>query len=187
MKIFRLSPTGAPACVPDTALLIKQRPFFVPDFTERCEAAVCVALRIERLGRSIAGEFAQRYYNPEALTLAVTFTAADLAERLRSEGQPCDTAWGFDNAVAYAEGTPAVTPGIEIKASLDAHEQRLTVPDSILATLDAQLSHVSYYYTLRQGDLLLYPLSDSPLGEAQIGQTLTLTIGGETAYRFHIK
>ncbi len=187
MKIFRLSPTGAPACLPDTALLIKQRPFFVPDFTQHCQAEVCIALRIERLGRSIAGEFARRYYDPSALTLAVTFTAVDLIEQLRTKGQPCDTAMGFDNAVAYAEGTPAVAPGSEVRANLDAHQQRLTVPDCILSTLDAQLSFVSYYYTLRQGDLLLYPLSDQPLGEVHIDQTLTLSVSEETAYRFHIK
>ena len=68
----------------DSALLTGGKPFFIPDFTERCEYETEIVVRISRLGRSIAPRWAHRYY--DAVTVGIDFTARDLQQRLRAEG-----------------------------------------------------------------------------------------------------
>ncbi|EJW95300.1 2-hydroxyhepta-2,4-diene-1,7-dioate isomerase, fumarylacetoacetate hydrolase family protein, partial [gut metagenome] len=76
MKIFRLlSPLPSVLTVPDTALLIQKRPFFIPDFTQDCRAQLCAVIRITRLGRSIGERFVPRYYQAEQISLGVHFVA----------------------------------------------------------------------------------------------------------------
>ena len=42
----------------DSALLTNGRPFFIPDFTQRCDYETELVVRICRLGRSIPQRFA---------------------------------------------------------------------------------------------------------------------------------
>ena len=92
MKIFRTftqlpgeapCPLPRPVAVPlpDTVLLPPKRPFFVPDHTRDCVATLCLAFRINRLGRSIARRFASRYYASAEVAPAVHFVARDLLAR----------------------------------------------------------------------------------------------------------
>ena len=67
----------------DSALLTRGRPFFLPDFTERCDYETELVVRICRLGRSIPVRFAHRYY--DAVTVGIDFTARDLQQRLRHD------------------------------------------------------------------------------------------------------
>ena len=58
---------------PDTALLQKNRPFFLPDFSSNIHHEVEIVLRINRLGKHIDAKFAHRYYSE--IGLGIDFTA----------------------------------------------------------------------------------------------------------------
>ena len=56
-------PKTAINLLPDTALLMRGRPFFVPDFAWPCTVQLHGVVRIARLGKNIAPRFAYRYYD----------------------------------------------------------------------------------------------------------------------------
>lgn len=186
MKIFRTDESQAIRCLPDTALLIRQRPFFIPDFATRCTAALCLAVPVNRLGRSIHHSFAHRYYCSEEWSLAVHFEAVDLGENLRAKSLPDDIAWGFDNAVAYAGSTVKVAMGDEVVLCTASERVDISVPRGIAERVDKSIAHISTYYTLRQGDLLLFPLTSQRVLMYE-DSALSLNVNGNTEYGFSVK
>lgn len=182
--------------LPDTAMLKLKTPFFIPDFaTDRCSLQLCLCVRINRLGRSIAERFASRYYAPEETTLAVHFVATGLLEQLIGARQPWELAVGFDNAVAV--GRPigmelAASAGSPLPAGLHlSHENRhFEVPDFLLADMlrevDRKIERISSFYTLRQGDLLLLPFRQ-PFHDVVLNETVRLTLGNQELLSFHVK
>lgn len=201
MKIFRqlscnkdgktaLYSRGCVSCLPDNALLIRKRPFFIPDFAHRCTVQLYAAVKICRLGRSIHAQFARRYYEAEHLTLAACFTAADLLDRLKADGEPWDRALGFDDAIAVAETFPtAETLQGTPTACLELGETHVDAPfptEELLSAFDRMLMEISEYYTMRQGDILLIPLSPEET-EVHIGDHLRLMLEDEEMTSFNIK
>ena len=48
---------------PDTTILQKNQPFFIPHFTEDVHYEVEVLIKIQKLGKYIQPEFAHKYYS----------------------------------------------------------------------------------------------------------------------------
>ena len=71
---------------PDSAILKSDKPFFLPDFSQRVEFETELVFRICKVGKNISAKFAHRYY--DAVTVGIDFTARDLQEKLRAAGEP---------------------------------------------------------------------------------------------------
>ena len=71
---------------PDSAILKKNKPFFLPDFSADVQFEAEVVLRISRLGKGISVKYAPRYF--DALTVGIDFTARDLQDKFKNAGQP---------------------------------------------------------------------------------------------------
>ena len=69
----------------DSSILKDNKPFFLPDHLGRIDYETELIVRINRLGKSIAPQFAHRYY--DSVSLGIDFTARDMQARLRSEGK----------------------------------------------------------------------------------------------------
>ena len=200
MKIFRLvqvpssgdaeaslSPSWAVLTLPDTALLIAKRPFFIPDFAAVCDASLCVAVRIVRLGRSIHRQFAHRYYVAAHSVPAVHFIARDYLERLQGQSLPWDMAVGFDDAVAVADaGQTDFTEVTSVKIAVDAESAGGALPCQFWEWVDAEIARISEHYTLRQGDLFLFPMPVPPQ-PVHINATVTLSADEIPLLSFHVK
>ena len=66
MKIIRLTGSEPLSDIdfhPDSALLLPGRPLFYPDFGGDWHACLFLAIRINRLGKSVSEKFAPRYYD----------------------------------------------------------------------------------------------------------------------------
>lgn len=175
------------ATIPDTALLIQKRPFFIPDFTQDCQVQLCACIHINRLGRSIHERFANRYYNN--ITLAVHFVAKDLLSKLQTTNQPWDVAIGFDNAVAIAPISCPKKDCAEVKATICVNEEEHTAAfsfDEITRKANALIEQISQIYTLRQGDLILLPLPTEEQ-QVQIDDHISLKFDGLDHLSFNIK
>ena len=61
---------------PDTAILLKKQPFFIPDFSNDVHHEVEVLVKINRVGKHIDKKFAHKYY--DQIGLGIDFTARDL-------------------------------------------------------------------------------------------------------------
>ena len=177
------------ATIPDTALLIRQRPFFLPDFCEKiCTTQLCICARINRLGRSINIRFAHRYYDANDFTLGVHFVARNLLNQLLQTGQPIDPAVGFDNAVAVAEEKANLNNDnlqCEIKLDNEVHRVQMNLKQ-MQAAIDNEIARISQFYTLRQGDLLLLPLPIEEL-PVKIGNKLCLSLNEKHLLTFDVK
>ena len=86
---------------PDTAILLKKQPFFVPDFSKNVQHEVEVLVKINRVGKYIASEFAHKYY--DQIGLGIDFTARDLQQTLKQKGLPWEKAKAFDGSAVVGK------------------------------------------------------------------------------------
>ncbi len=174
--------------MPDTALLINNRPFFVPDFAQPCTAELQLVVRICRLGRSISERFAHRYF--DALTTAITFTAQNVFENLRQKGAPWEISKGFDGAAAVGEFiSVAELPDWEtctFSMHRDGELLQQGCAKDMLMNVYRMIAYVSQFYTLRQGDLLFTGCPVAPV-EVQMNQRLQAAIEHRTLLAFNVK
>ena len=69
---------------PDTAILLKKQPFFIPGFSDEVHHEVEILVKINRLGKYIDKKFAHKYYNE--IGLGIDFTARDIQEECKNHG-----------------------------------------------------------------------------------------------------
>ena len=173
----------------DSALLTRGRPFFIPDFTQRCDYETELVVRICRLGRSIPPRFAHRYY--DAVTVGIDFTARDLQERLRAQGHPWELCKGFDGSAVVGRFIPKESLGRDIQDlhfHLDINGvtvQRGHTAD-MLHKVDELVAYISQFFTLKTGDLL-YTGTPVGVGPVHIDDHLTGWLEDEKVLEFNVK
>ena len=89
---------------PDTSILLKKQPFFIPDFSEDVHYEVEVLVKINRVGKHIAKKFAHKYY--DEIGLGIDFTARDVQAKMKEKGFPWEKAKAFDGAAVIGNWLP---------------------------------------------------------------------------------
>ena len=152
---------------PDTSILLKKQPFFIPDFSDDVHHEVEVLVKINRIGKYIDKKFAHKYY--EEVGVGIDFTARDLQAKLKSKGLPWEKAKGFDGAAVVGKWVSK-----EKFEDLDNLNFRLdnngtTVQDGntshMLWKIDELIAYVSQYFTLKIGDIIF---TGTPAGVAKV-------------------
>ena len=173
---------------PESALLMNGRPFFLPDFTSRCEYEAELVVRIDRLGRSIPQRFARRYYNE--ITIGVDFTARDMQEEFRSKGLPWELCKGFDGSAVIGRFVPLGDDGdvqsLDFSLQIDGATVQSGHTGDMLHSVDKIIAYASRFFTLKQGDLL-FTGTPVGVGAVRIGQRLEGYVGNEKLLDFHIR
>ena len=159
MKIIRLTGSEPLSDIdfhPDSALLLPGRPLFYPDFGGDWHARLFLAIRINRLGKSVSEKFAPRYY--DSFSLALHFIPVDPSAMLPGvlSGLDSSITHGAWLAVTQLAGNITVTTDCQPPCSPD-----FTLPTE--TEVNRAIARVSTYTTLRMGDILLMPLPLSPL------------------------
>ncbi len=141
---------------PETALLPKRNPFFIPEFSSDIHHELELVVRINRLGKSIEERFAQRYYN-EA-TVGIDFTARDIQSALKAKGLPWERAKVFDGSAPVGKFVPLSALGSVQNLDLRLEKNDEVVQEGntsdMLFTVDRVISYVSQFMTLKIGDLI---------------------------------
>lgn len=185
---FSVEPEKMPlfSGISDTALLTKNKPFFIPDFAQPCLAKPYFVVQICRLGRSISARFAHRYY--DRITTGVLFTAQNLWEEALATHRPCDYARSFDGAAVIGSLLPMSEAMQDYTLTLQrsAHEIWQGRVGEMQFTIDDLIAHISRYQLLRQGDLLFMG-SPTPAFEVHIDDHLDGFLNGESVFSFNIK
>ena len=83
----------------ENAITRRNRPFFLPDFSQQVDYETEIIVKINRLGKCIQEKFAHLYY--EEIGLGVDFTARDLQRRCIQEGNSRDMLFTIDQIIAY--------------------------------------------------------------------------------------
>ena len=148
-----------------------------------------VVVRICRLGKHIAPQFAHRYY--DAVTVGIDFTARDLQRRFRAAGEPWELSKGFDNSAAIGQFIPLAQAGnnvqdLHFRLDIDGHTVQQGHTADMLFRVDDILSYVSRFMTLKMGDLLFTGTPEG-VGPVSIGQHLQGYLGEEKLLDFHIR
>ncbi len=86
---------------PSTALLINNKPFYYPEFSNDIHYEVEVVLRICKNGRHIQTNFVQEYYNK--IGLGIDFTARDIQRLCKDKGHPWEIAKAFDHSAVVGK------------------------------------------------------------------------------------
>ncbi len=173
----------------DSALLSGGKPFFIPDFTERCDYETELVVRICRLGRSISPRFAHRYY--DAVTMGIDFTARDLQERLRAQGHPWELCKGFDGSAAVGQFVPLQelqhdVQDLTFHLDINGHTVQRGHTADMLHPIDELVSYISRFFTLKMGDLL-YTGTPAGVGPVHIDDHLCGWLGERKVLEFNVK
>lgn len=173
----------------DSSLLTGGKPFFIPDFTQRCDYETELVVRICRLGRSISPRFAHRYY--DAATVGIDFTARDLQTQLRAEGHPWELCKGFDGAATVGRFVPLseFEHGIQdlhFHLDINGHTVQSGHTADMLRTVDELIAYISQFFTLKMGDLL-YTGTPVGVGPVHINDHLEGWLEGQKLLEFNVK
>ena len=172
---------------PDSALLKKNKPFFLPDFSQNIHYEVELVVKISKLGKGIAAKYAHRYY--DEITVGIDITARDIQGRNSKAGLPWELSKGFDGAAPVGEFIPAGNFDIRnIDFSLVINEktvQKSNTSDLIFG-VDEIIEYVSRYYTLKTGDLI-FTGTPSGVGQLHRNDNLVAYIGDRPLLDFMIK
>ena len=175
---------------PDVALLASGKPFFIPPGGDRWELYPSVAIRISRLGKSIASKFASRYYTEAAFGFNIRNRT--LLDALRSRGLPWTEATGSDYSTPLGRFMPVerlLAPDTEIRVGFTDRNGAMTCepvyyrPSLLRLDADHAVEAVSRRFTLKDGDIIFlgFPTEGSPVGtpgsiHAELGdETLIIT------------
>lgn len=172
---------------PDSALLRENKPFFLPDFSSEIHYEVEVVLKINRLGKNIAPQFASRYYDEFAL--GVDFTARDLQNDFRAKGLPWELAKGFDNSAVVSPFLPMKDyEKNNISFRLDVNSKTVQAGNTanMIYSFDEIIAYVSRFFTLKIGDLI-FTGTPAGVGKVAINDVLEGYVENKKMFSFKIK
>ena len=160
---------------PDTSILLKKQPFFIPDFSEEVHYEVEVLVKIKKVGKHIQEKFAHKYY--DEIGLGIDFTARDLQQKLKEKGLPWEKAKAFDGAAVIGEKWLAKDSVADINMlnfSLEKNGETVQKGNTefMLWKIDELIAYVSQFFTLKIGDIIF---TGTPAGVGKVSAEDRLT------------
>ncbi len=175
---------------PDSAVLAHRHPFYLPDWSDDVHFEVELLIRICKLGKCIAPEFAYRYY--DAISLGIDFTARDVQKEIKSKGHPWEKAKAFDGSAVISRdwlALDAIEKGAQnTDFRLERNGQIVQEGNSkdMLFGIDHLIAHVSKFMTLKLGDVL-FTGTPAGVGPVQPGDTLEGFIEDRSMFRVPVR
>ena len=173
---------------PDTAILLKGQPFFIPDFSQDVHHEVEVLVRINRIGKHIQPKFAHKYY--DEIGLGIDFTARDLQAKLKAKGLPWEKAKGFDGAAVVGKWVAkAELPQVdELQFSLRKNGETVQAGNTALMLwkIDELIAYVSQFFTLKIGDII-FTGTPAGVGPVAINDVLVGELEGRELFNIKVK
>lgn len=173
---------------PDTAILLKKQPFFIPDFSNEVHHEVEVLVKINRVGKYIDSKFAHKYY--EQIGLGIDFTARDLQQELKGKGLPWEKSKAFDGSAVIGKWVSKSNYENvnNIPFSLLKNNQivQSSTTEDMLWGIDEIIAYVSQYFTLKIGDII-FTGTPSGVGKVQSNDFLKGYIGEEEFFSIKVK
>jgi 2-keto-4-pentenoate hydratase/2-oxohepta-3-ene-1,7-dioic acid hydratase in catechol pathway len=158
--------------MPDTSLLLKNRPFYYPSFSKDIHHEVEIVIKISKVGKNIDENFAHTYY--DEIGMGIDFTARDLQQQAKEKGLPWAIAKGFNNASPLSEFVPKNTVDLEnlnFSLKVDGETKQQGNTRLMLFSFDFIISYLSKYFLLKKGDLIFTGTPEG-VGPVNIGNRL---------------
>ena len=173
---------------PDTAILPKNMPFFIPDFSDDIHHEVEILVRINRVGKHIEPRFAHKYY--DEIGLGIDFTARDLQSKLKEKGLPWEKAKAFDGSAVIGDFLSKKDfislESINFELVKNGEVVQKGNTSHMLWNIDQLISHVSQYFTLKIGDIIFTGTPEG-VGLVKPNDILEGFIENKKLFKIHIK
>jgi 2-keto-4-pentenoate hydratase/2-oxohepta-3-ene-1,7-dioic acid hydratase in catechol pathway len=152
---------------PDSAVLLKQHPFVIPEFSDDIHHEVEILVRINKVGKYIDAKFAHNYY--DEIGLGIDFTARDLQAKLKEKGLPWEKAKAFDGSAVIGSFLSKKdfhsTENINFELRNNGNTVQTGNTSFMLWKIDELIAYVSQFFTLKIGDIIF---TGTPEGVAKV-------------------
>ncbi|GAA4270943.1 fumarylacetoacetate hydrolase family protein [Aquimarina gracilis] len=173
---------------PDTSILLKKQPFFIPDFSNNIHHEVEVLVKIKKIGKYIDKKFAHKYY--DEIGLGIDFTARDLQSQLKAKGLPWEKAKAFDGAAVIGKwiSKEEFSNVNDIDFRLEKNEEIVQQGNTklMLWKIDELIAYVSQYFTLKIGDVI-FTGTPAGVGPVETNDNLSGFIGERKMFSIKVK
>jgi len=172
---------------PTSALLIKNRHFFYPEFTNDIHYEGEIVLKIGKNGKHIQPEFALDYI--DSIGYGIDFTARDVQQKCKEKGHPWEIAKGFDHSAAISEFIPfdpKEANNISIQTKLNGEIVQDGNSKDLIFDFSKIIVHLSKYFTVQMGDYI-YTGTPAGVGPIKIGDKIEGFINNQKLLQCEIK
>ena len=171
---------------PDTALF-KDRHFYYPDFTQDLHHEIELVVKICKMGKHIAPEFAGNYY--QEIGLGIDFTARDIQKECKENRHPWEKAKAFDHSAVISQQfikKSSITEETPFQLYKNDHLVQSGCMKDMIFSVEELIVYVSKFITLKPGDLL-YTGTPAGVGSVEKGDVLVGKIDQSTLFEFDIR
>ncbi|OGT40068.1 MAG: 2-hydroxyhepta-2,4-diene-1,7-dioate isomerase [Gammaproteobacteria bacterium RIFCSPHIGHO2_12_FULL_36_30] len=141
---------------PETALLLNNKPFHLPQFSCDIHHEIEIVLKIKKDGKKVDEKDADNFY--DELTVGIDFTARDIQKILKEKSLPWEKAKAFDDSAVVGKFISKKTLPAMNNLNFHLNINNKTVQKGntrdLLFSFDKIISHVSQYMTLKEDDLI---------------------------------
>lgn len=173
---------------PDSAVVLKQHPFVLPEFSNEVHHEIELVVKINKVGKYIEPKFAHKYY--DEISVGIDFTARDIQDQLKAKGLPWEKAKAFDGSAVIGEfvSKEQFTSLDDVNFELLKNGQVAQKGNSslMLWKIDELIAYVSQFFTLKIGDIIF---TGTPEGVAAVhpNDILEGYLEGQQLFRIQVK
>jgi 2-keto-4-pentenoate hydratase/2-oxohepta-3-ene-1,7-dioic acid hydratase in catechol pathway len=173
---------------PDSAILLRQHPFVIPEFSEDIHHELEVIVKINKVGKYIEPKFAHKYY--EEISIGIDFTARDLQQKLKDKGLPWEKAKAFDGSAVIGDFVSKNDFKSLDNLNFELTNNGVAVQKGntsfMLWKIDELIAYVSQFFTLKIGDIIF---TGTPEGVAIVrpDDVLEGFLEGNKLFRIQVK
>ncbi|MDB4443495.1 fumarylacetoacetate hydrolase family protein [Saprospiraceae bacterium] len=165
---------------PPSALLIKNKPMYIPDFTKNLHYEAEIVLKICKNGKYVQPTFAKKYF--KEIAFGIDFTARDIQDQCKAKGHPWEIAKAFDNSAALSEfvSLENVNQGEGIKFQMKKNGEVVQDGNTkdLIFDFNFLICYVSKFFKLQMGDMI-FTGTPAGVGPVEIGDHLEGFVDGE--------
>ncbi len=173
---------------PDSAVLLKQHPFVLPEFSNEVHHEIELIVKINKVGKYIEPKFAHKYY--DEISVGIDFTARDLQDQLKSKGLPWEKAKAFDGSAVIGEFVSkeqfASLNDVNFELLKNGAVAQKGNSSLMIWKIDELVAYVSQFFTLKIGDIIF---TGAPEGVAAVvpNDVLEGYLEGQQLFRIQVK
>lgn len=160
---------------PDSAMINSGKMLYRPAHIDRLYGMPHLVVRIERVGKCVAPEYAHRYWS--MVGVGVAFCGLDGLKGSIERREPYVTLTGFDGALVcsnYYDYKELTLGAVDYIRNTERTPLSLTPP----TVIESYISLLSEYFMLKIGDIVTFPLLPR-YEEVEIGDNLYIARGEE--------
>ncbi|MES2543828.1 MAG: fumarylacetoacetate hydrolase family protein [Bacteroidota bacterium] len=173
---------------PDSAILLKQYPFVIPEFSNDIHYELEIIVKINKVGKYIDAKFSHKYY--DEISVGIDFTARDLQQKLKDKGLPWEKAKAFDGSAVVGEFISKndfkSMENLNFEMTKNGQVVQKGNTSHMLWKINELVAYVSQFFTLKIGDIIF---TGTPEGVGKVApeDILEGSLEGNKLFRIQVK